>query len=235
MRKTHEEGRAAVKISRDINIHFWSRSLHGLHSCGFVHADLKPGNVMWSSVDGCFKVLDFSLTFHKEDSELHQIQTKGYQAPEAAEWNTYKEEVRCHSLKFPGPYHSHTTKRFDLQLKKRRKRKLQGTYTDLTKVAPAFKDSLNQVALFEHEDGFAVKDSAELMVQNTAVGTMPMTTKERWPSESSGVFTASELSQCTSPSGEQATNKNRCAVAVSNCIDTFVPRPRVHEFVIHVT
>ena len=51
---------------------------------------------MWSSVDGCFKVLDFSLTFHKEDSDLHQIQTKGYQAPEAAEWNTYKEEVRFH-------------------------------------------------------------------------------------------------------------------------------------------
>ena len=50
---------------------------------------------MWSSVDGCFKVLDFSLTFHKEDSDLHQIQTKGYQAPEAAEWNTYKEEVRA--------------------------------------------------------------------------------------------------------------------------------------------
>ena len=50
---------------------------------------------MWSSVDGCFKVLDFSLTFHKEDTDLHQIQTKGYQAPEAAEWNTYKEDVRC--------------------------------------------------------------------------------------------------------------------------------------------
>ena len=49
---------------------------------------------MWSSVDGCFKVLDFSLTFHKEDRDLHQIQTKGYQAPEAAEWNTYKEDVR---------------------------------------------------------------------------------------------------------------------------------------------
>ena len=78
------------------------RSLDGLHSCGFVHADLKPGNVMWSSVDGCFKVLDFSLTFHKEDSDLHQIQTKGYQAPEAAEWNTYKEEVRERSPARPG-------------------------------------------------------------------------------------------------------------------------------------
>ena len=77
-------------------------------------------------------------------------------------------------------------------------------------MAPAFKDSLNQVSLFEHEDGNAVKESAELMVQNTAVGAaVTVTTKERWPSESSGVFTASELSQCTSPNGEQPHSKNR--------------------------
>ena len=72
---------------------FYFRSLDGLHSNDFVHADLKPGNVMWSCVDGCFKLLDFSLTFHAEETDLHQIQTKGYQAPEAAEWNGYKEEV----------------------------------------------------------------------------------------------------------------------------------------------
>ncbi len=72
-----------------------SRSLEGLHSRNFVHADLKPGNIMWSGMDGCFKVLDFSLTFHTEEADLHQIQTKGYQAPEAAAWNSYKEEVRA--------------------------------------------------------------------------------------------------------------------------------------------
>lgn len=122
-------------------------------------------------------------------------------------------------IHFLVPSHSHVPDRFDLQIKKRRKRKLQGTYTDLTKVAPAFKDSLNQVSLSEHDDGNAVKESAELMEQNTAVGTMTMTTKERWPSGSSGVFTASELSQCTSPNGEQPTNKNRCAASIASYHD----------------
>lgn len=153
-------------------------SLDGLHSRDFVHADLKPGNVMWSGVDGCFKLLDFSLTFHAEERELHQIQTKGYQAPEAAEWNRYKEE-----------------------LKKRRKRKLQGTYTDLTKVAPAFRDSINQICEDDTKD-----DSRGDLVTSTTTAA-----KERWPSESSGVFTASEMSQCTSPTnmGEQSPNKAR--------------------------
>ena len=99
-----------------------------------------------------------------------------------------------------------------MQLKKRRKRKLQGTYTDLTKVAPAFKDSLNQVSLLEQEDGDAARESAELMTMMSnaaAANAAPTAAKERWPSESSGIFTASELSQCTSPNAEQPTNKNR--------------------------
>ena len=32
---------------------------------------------MWSSYDGCFKLLDFGLTFHTEESDLHQIQSSG--------------------------------------------------------------------------------------------------------------------------------------------------------------
>lgn len=46
----------------------------------------------------------------------------GYKAPEVAEWNKYKDEV-----------------------KRKRKRKLQGTYTDLTATAPAFVDGLDEV------------------------------------------------------------------------------------------
>jgi hypothetical protein len=46
----------------------------------------------------------------------------GYKAPEVAEWNKYKDE-----------------------LKRKRKRKLQGTYTDLTATAPAFVDGLDEV------------------------------------------------------------------------------------------
>lgn len=77
---------------------------------------------MWSSYDGRFKLLDFGLTFHTDEEELHQIQSPGYKAPEAAEWNKYKDD-----------------------LKKKRKRKLQGTYSDLTKVAPAYDKGLQKV------------------------------------------------------------------------------------------
>ena len=61
-----------------IYFHFVSsRSLAILHDNSFVHADLKPANVMWSSYDGCFKLLDFGLTFHTEEGYLHQIQSSG--------------------------------------------------------------------------------------------------------------------------------------------------------------
>lgn len=46
----------------------------------------------------------------------------GYKAPEVAEWNKYKDD-----------------------LKRKRKRKLQGTYTDLTATAPAFVEGLDEV------------------------------------------------------------------------------------------
>lgn len=47
---------------------------------------------------------------------------QGYKSPEVAEWNKYKDD-----------------------LKRQRKRKLQGTYTDLTLTAPAFVDGLDVV------------------------------------------------------------------------------------------
>ena len=100
------------------------RALLALHESDFVHADLKPANIMWSTYDGRFKILDFGLTFHLEEEDLHQIQSPGYKAPEAAEWNKYKDD-----------------------LKKKRKRKLQGTYNDLTKVAPAYDQGLQKIGV----------------------------------------------------------------------------------------
>ena len=52
---------------------------------------------------------------------LH-LNFSGYKAPESAEWNKFKDDE-----------------------KRKRKRKLQGTYSDLTAAAPAFSDGLNEI------------------------------------------------------------------------------------------
>lgn len=43
--------------------------LHHVHTRGWVHADLKPANVMWSPQEGCWKVIDFGHSFQ----EGHQV------------------------------------------------------------------------------------------------------------------------------------------------------------------
>ena len=49
------------------------KAIQALHANSFVHADLKPANIMWSAYDGAFKLLDFGLTFHTEEPDLHQV------------------------------------------------------------------------------------------------------------------------------------------------------------------
>ncbi|XP_064616090.1 serine/threonine-protein kinase Kist-like [Liolophura sinensis] len=84
--KTGEEGLTVwlcQKLVRDT-----LRALLRIHRSGFVHADLKPSNLMWSGADGCLKLIDFGLSFHVEDQDVGRVQSPGYEAPEAVTWNS---------------------------------------------------------------------------------------------------------------------------------------------------
>lgn len=58
-------------------------ALSFLHREGYVHADLKPRNILWSADDECFKLIDFGLSFKEGNQDVKYIQTDGYRAPEA--------------------------------------------------------------------------------------------------------------------------------------------------------
>lgn len=65
------------------------KCLQHIHQCGWVHADLKPANVMWSAQEGVWKVVDFGHSFEENNQDLSQIQSIGYQSPEARSWNSF--------------------------------------------------------------------------------------------------------------------------------------------------
>nr|XP_060630322.1 serine/threonine-protein kinase Kist [Anolis sagrei ordinatus] len=58
-------------------------ALDFLHHKGYVHADLKPRNILWSAKEECFKLIDFGLSFKEGNQDVKYIQTDGYRAPEA--------------------------------------------------------------------------------------------------------------------------------------------------------
>lgn len=43
------------------------KCLQHIHQCGWVHADLKPANVMWSAQEGVWKVVDFGHSFEENN------------------------------------------------------------------------------------------------------------------------------------------------------------------------
>ncbi|XP_031568970.1 serine/threonine-protein kinase Kist-like isoform X1 [Actinia tenebrosa] len=52
-----------------------------------VHGDIKPTNIMWDSKNEVFQFVDFGLSFTEGQQPAQQIQSPGFQAPEAQEWN----------------------------------------------------------------------------------------------------------------------------------------------------
>ncbi|XP_028666829.1 serine/threonine-protein kinase Kist [Erpetoichthys calabaricus] len=84
-------------LARDI-----LEALFFLHRGHYVHADIKPRNILWSADDECFKLIDFGLSFKEGNQDVKYIQTDGYRAPEAELQNSLAQvglesDVECTS------------------------------------------------------------------------------------------------------------------------------------------
>lgn len=77
-------------------------ALHILHErIGVIHCDISPSNIMYSEIDGVFKLFDFNLSIKKEDVALicrPGIGTKDFIAPESAKSGFYNEASDVYSL-----------------------------------------------------------------------------------------------------------------------------------------
>ncbi|XP_073243914.1 serine/threonine-protein kinase Kist-like [Porites lutea] len=52
-----------------------------------IHGDVKMSNIMWNANRGLFQLVDFALSFVKENQPYQPLQSAGYQSPEAGMWN----------------------------------------------------------------------------------------------------------------------------------------------------
>eukprot|EP01102_Stenamoeba_stenopodia_P023259 TRINITY_DN9959_c0_g1_i1.p1 TRINITY_DN9959_c0_g1~~TRINITY_DN9959_c0_g1_i1.p1 ORF type:complete len:348 (+),score=38.51 TRINITY_DN9959_c0_g1_i1:292-1335(+) len=59
--------------------------LSEIHHKGWIHADVKPSNILWDPTESCWKLTDFGLAIPKgevsDNAALH-VQSPGYRAPE---------------------------------------------------------------------------------------------------------------------------------------------------------
>ena len=76
--------------------------LHILHELiGVIHRDISPANIMFSEVDGVFKIFDFDLSIRKGDPSNNPspgIGTKDFIAPESERFGVYNEASDVYSL-----------------------------------------------------------------------------------------------------------------------------------------
>lgn len=76
--------------------------LHLLHSViGVIHRDISPVNIMYSEIDGIWKILDFNLSITTAKAKVDRsrvVGTRGFIAPECLERSEYSESSDVFSL-----------------------------------------------------------------------------------------------------------------------------------------
>jgi serine/threonine protein kinase len=67
-----------------------------MHEAGVCHRDIKPDNIMMSSVTGAIKIIDFNVAKYVESKEFKMHSKVGldqWNAPEVLQGNTYDEKI----------------------------------------------------------------------------------------------------------------------------------------------